>query len=68
MIESAKIALSMGYTIDTKDGGRTFIKGNQHVWQCHGGWKRATYKDGEYSDWRIESYIGDALLYEGEKD
>ena len=68
MTQTEKIAVSMGYTIDKKDGGRTFVKGDQHVWQCHGGWKRATFKDGEYSDWRIESYLADALMQEVDKD
>jgi len=68
LTESEKIAAAMGYEIDRKDGGRTFIKGDQHVWQCHGGWKRAIYKAGEYSKWRIESYLADALMNEVDKD
>tara|TARA_R110000803_G_scaffold178916_1_gene241349 strand:- start:741 stop:947 length:207 start_codon:yes stop_codon:yes gene_type:complete len=68
MTQTEKIAISMGYTVDKKDGGRTFVKGDQHVWQCHGGWKRATFKAGEYTNWRIESYLADALLQEVDKD
>jgi len=68
LTESEKIATAMGYTIDTADGGRTFVKGDQHVWQCHGGWKRASYRADKYSDWRIESYLADALMNEVDKD
>jgi hypothetical protein len=61
MTKAEQLAEAMGYTVDKSGGGRIFIKGDKHVWQCYGGWKRATFKDGEYSDWFVESYLADAL-------
>ena len=62
-----QVAESMGFTRDTYESGTTYTKKRDtdteyHVIQCKGGWKRAIWEGGKYTNWRMEKTLIDALI------
>ena len=62
-----QIAEAMGFKRDTYESGTTYTKTRDvsteyHVIQCKGGWKRAIWEDGKYTNWRVEKTLIDALI------